>query len=246
VGLVGAVWAAVNPFAPAVKLTVAAVTVGVLAVSTLITVAGMRRPIVTKRVFSYANGYAQLSRDEPEPQVVRWEAVAEVTVWVTDMQVDGGLIPWRLNGFKLSTVTGTTLSSRGTVIQGSGMSAVLAAAYQSLAPRLLPAMTEQYESAGAVSFGQVHVGRDGVTVPSQWGPGEVIPWTEMTGMYMVTLPTDWIYKVVIHRDRKPDAQISVDGLPNGIFLPRVLAHAAALHGIREPVILTRCWNGLSA
>jgi hypothetical protein len=232
VGLVVAIGVVVSPFPPAVRLAVPAAIVGVFAVSTLMTVTGMRRPITTKRVFSYPNGFAQLGRDEPEPQVVRWEDVAEVTVSVTGMQLEDGFVPWRLNSFSLSTVTGTTLSGQATIMRESDLRAVVSAAYQSLAPRLLPAMTEQYESAGAVSFGRVRVARDGVTVPGQRGTGELIPWAEMTDIYLVTIPADWVHKVVIHRRGKPDEEISVDGLPNGIFLPRVLAHAAARHRIR--------------
>jgi hypothetical protein len=222
---------AIGPFTAAAKVTVAAVDVGVWAVSYLVFAVGAARATARKRLFRYAGGFAQLSGDEPEPLVARWADVAEVTVRVIDVDRDD--TPWRLASLSLLTVTGARLGSHGTDIRESDLHAVLADAYHHLAPRLLPAMTEQYDSAGAVSFGRVRVGRDGVTVRERWlKPDVLIPWAEITGIYMRSY-TNWVDKVRIHRDGEPDEEISVSYIPNGIFFPPVLAYAAAQHGIRE-------------
>jgi hypothetical protein len=44
--------------------------------------------------------------------------------------------------------------------------------------------------------------------------------------------TDYPHELIIGQPGKPARPVSVSGLANGMFLPSVLAHAAARHGVK--------------
>lgn len=209
---------------------VTAVVVGALfaACCALSGVAVARSPVTT-RLYRYSGGLAQLAGDEPEPRVARWADVRDFTVHYFEAD---DAAP-RLSDFTLTTVTGTTLPGlRGFRFRREAR-AVAADAERILAPRLVPAMTAAYESGAAVSFGRVQVSRAGIAV-SGWGsPGEPVPWRRVKSVhvtYILKKDGDYAHEVIVGGEGLPTTEISVSGLPNGIFLPRLIAFAAAREG----------------
>jgi hypothetical protein len=90
--------------------------------------------------------------------VARWADVKDFTV---DYYEADEATP-RLNGFSLNTSTGTRLPGlRG---HRRELRDLVAEAVRQLAPRLVPALTEAYESGGTVPFGRVLVGQQGITL----------------------------------------------------------------------------------
>ena len=210
---------------------VAAIVVGALftACCALFGVAVALSPVTT-RLYRYSGGLAQLVGDEPEPRAARWADVRDFTVHYFEAD---DAAP-RLSDFTLTTVTGTTLPGlRGFRFRPEAR-AVVADAERILAPRLVPAMTAAYESGAAVAFGHVQVSRAGLTV-SGWGsPGEPVPWRRLKSVhltYILKKDGDYVHEVIVGGDGLPTTEIGVSGLPNGIFLPRLLAFAAAREGI---------------
>jgi hypothetical protein len=95
---------------------------------------------------------------------------------------------------------------------------VVAGADRFLAPRLVPAMTEAYESGGPVNSGRVRLSQAGITV---WPPEDnLFPWAEIKSIHMTYVGgMDYVHEIIVGRTAKPSEEINVSGLPNGIFLP---------------------------
>jgi hypothetical protein len=138
----------------------------------------------------------------------------------------------RLNGFSLTTGTGTRLP--GLKGHRRELRDLVAEAVRQLAPRLVPALTEAYESGGTVSFGRVLVSQQGITLSAWYPPGELVPWSQVKSVHMTYIDSkngDYVHEIVVGRKGRETEEIRVAGLPNGIFLPALLHHAAGQHGV---------------
>jgi hypothetical protein len=218
-----------GPYQLAVKAVVAALVGGLFAACCALVGVGLARSTVSNRLFRYSGGLAQLVRGEPEPRVARWADVRDFTVFYHQSDEE----PPRLSGFLVTTGTGTSLPGLRAYWRRRELRVLVAEAAANLAPRLLPAMTETYDSGAAVSFGRVQVSGEGITV-SGWTAGEPIPWTQLKSVHMTYIDGkdgDYVDEVIIGRRGLPTREISVSGLANGIFLPYLLAHAAARQGV---------------
>ena len=218
------------------KVINAAVFGGLFLLGCLVLGLGIARAPVTGRLFWYTGGLAELTGDDPEPRIVRWADVETVTT----VYYEGEETPLRLTGCILSDGTGPEpVDLRGPAKIRGYRSPVLRAltveAARILAPRLVPPMIAAYESGEPVSIGDARIDRSGITVkpPS----GEHIAWTEIRFIITrhVTSIADCAAPVHEIEIRKQPGNISrvisLDGVPNGMFLPHLLAHAAARNGI---------------
>lgn len=232
VALVGAPVAAGvagGPYALAVKVVVAALVGGLFAACGLLVAVGITRATVSGRLFRYSGGLAQLVGGEPEPRVARWADVREFTVYYDQTDEE----PPRLGGFLVTTASGTSLPGLRAYWGRGTLRALVAEAESNLAPRLIPAMTQDYESGAAVSFGRVQVGEEGITA-ARWNAGEPIPWSRVKSIHMTYIGDkdgDYVHEIIVGRRGEPTEEISVSGLANGLFLPALVAHAAARQGV---------------
>ena len=230
VGLPVAGGVAGGPSAPTAKVIVAAVAGGLFAACCVLFWAGLARSPVTTRLFRYSGGLVQLVGSEPEPRVARWADVRDFTV--TYFEVDDA--PPRLSDFQLTTDIGITLPGlRGYRFRREAR-AVTAEAERNLAPRLVPAMTAVYKSGAAVSFGRVQVSNEGIAVSGWSLAGELIEWPQVKSIHVTYIggkDGGYPHEIIIGRKGQPTTEISVSGLPNGIFLPQLLAHVASRQGV---------------
>jgi hypothetical protein len=227
-------------YALATKATVAVVLVALFLFSCVLVGFGVSRSAVDSQVFRYSGGLAEITADEAEPRVARWADVEEFTVWVSGTEEAEA----RLTGFALRATTGTQLSGLRRYRQPE-LHDLVTAIGRVLAARMVPALTEAYESGEPVVLGTVRVSQEGITIEpagsrepgGPGGPGgpapsaaPLIPWTEINWITVRHLPNSGTmriaYQVTIHRSAgRPDQVIDLSGVPNGIFLPRLLAHA---------------------
>ena len=94
---------------------------------------------------------------------------------------------------------------------------------------------EAYESGGTASFGRVLVSQQGITLSAWNPPGELVPWSQVKSVHMTYINSkygDYVHEIVVGRKGRETEEIRVAGLPNGIFLPALLHHAAGQHGVR--------------
>ena len=191
---------------------------------------GVARSRVSERLYRYSGGLVQLVGGEPEPRVARWADVRDFTVFYDQTDEE----PPRLSGFLLTTGTGTSLPGLRGYRRRRELRALVAEADRNLAPRLVPAMTEEYEAGAAVSFGRVHVSKEGITL-SIWSPqGVLIPWSQVKSIHMTHIASvdgGYVYEIIIGRKGQPTEEVGVSGLANGIFLPVLLAYAAGRQGV---------------
>ena len=111
---------------------------------------------------------------------------------------------------------------------------LVAEAVRQLAPRLVPALTEAYESGGTVSFGRVLVSQQGITLSAWYPPGDLVPWAQVKSVHMTYINPkhgDYVHEIVVGRKGRETEEIRVGGLPNGIFLAALLHYAAGQHGV---------------
>jgi hypothetical protein len=231
VGVPVAAGVAGGPSALAVKVVVAALVGGLLAASCALLGVGIARSTVSGRLFRYSGGLIQLAPGEPEPMVARWADVRDFRVFYNHSDE----APPRLSSFLVTTSSGASLPGlRSHWRRGRELRALVAEAERNLAPRLIPAMTEEYEAGAAVSFGRVQVSKEGITL-SIWTPqGVLIPWSQVKSIHMTYIASvdgDYVYEIIIGSKGKPTEEVGVSGLTNGIFLPVLLAHAAARQGV---------------
>jgi hypothetical protein len=190
----------------------------------------------------YEKGYAQLLPDAPGPRVVHWASVADVTATfrtTTSYAYAGG------GGVGVTSTDFRSFSAR--LLAGEPTSDIagaqweighlLADALRTVGPRIIPAAIAAYESGKPTAFGLVSIDQHGITVP--WLAVPVL-WPGIKSIEMKNAramrKTRIVTEVCLHvSPRAPDhlpVDINISGVPNGIFLPGVIAHAAAQHGVR--------------
>jgi hypothetical protein len=218
-----------GPYQLAVKAVVAALVGCLFAACCALVGVGLARSTVSNRLYRYSGGLAQLVRGVPEPRVARWADVRDFTVFYHQSDEE----PPRLSGFLLTTGTGASLPGLRAYWRRRELRTLVAEADANLAPRLLSAMTEAYDSGATVSFGRVQVSGEGITV-SGWTAGEPVPWSQVKSVHMTYIDRndgDYVDEVIVGVRGLLTREISVSGLANGIYLPFLVAHAAARLGL---------------
>jgi hypothetical protein len=213
-----------------------AITAGVFGVLFLLgcfmTFLGYRGGRVTRRLYCHAGGVVEYLPGEPEPRVVRWADVERVTISYYQppksvAMLFGCLLSGRDNA-ALAMIVG---------YPGRGLHRLVTEADRALAPRMVPPLIRTYESGEPVTFGGIRVDPEkGITVDPVTGSRVV--WTDMRRVEIVYSPryghgaTAVLGIRVRPRSEGRAPGVHVSGLPNGIFLPHLIAHAAERHGVQ--------------
>lgn len=214
------------------KVVVAVVFGTLFLFSCLLVARGASRSEVEGRLFRYSGGLAQLVRDNPEPLVVRWADADTFTVSVHEPKEPNAY----LTGFTLHSATGTSLPGLRRYRRPE-LHDLVTWIGKVLTARLVPGMVERYESGEPVIFGKVRVDQAAIMVETWGSDPEVIAWTDIHWITIAHLPQAGAMRipqritVVRYAERGVPAEIELSGVPNGIFLPLVLAHAARRNGI---------------
>lgn len=112
-------------------------------------------------------------------------------------------------------------------------------AVRSAGPRMTAACIASYGAGESAVFGQIRVGQSGITLPASPGrrgwPAGLVPWSEISAIDGRSLPSqrNVCHQIILRfTGSRRLRTVSLSGVPNGIFLPAVLQHAAAQQGIR--------------
>jgi hypothetical protein len=241
-------------FTGSAKVIDAAVFGGLFLLGCLLLGLGTARSPVTSRLFWYNGGLVQLNSDEPEPHMLRWADVETATVFYEWSEQ----VHTRLTGCVLRGGTGTKPidinSGRQTGKYPYRILRDLTLETASvLAPRLVPPLIGIYESGEPVIFGNVRVDQAGITADG-------------SGFGHIAWRWDEIGSISTYHARKLTGTPSIDGIriskhaaniwtginpsgvPNGMFLPHLLAYAAAQNGVplhTQPAGLLAQWRAFS-
>jgi hypothetical protein len=110
------------------------------------------RPLRVDRTFWFSGGLIQITLEEPEPQVIRWDDVVSLSVQVE--RPDEGLP---------AVLSSTVSDQSGTSVTVRAMASALAAkASGLLVPIVVPAFLREYHAGRRVRFGPVWIDRSGV------------------------------------------------------------------------------------
>ena len=195
---------------------------------------GLRRRVVRGWLARYQDGYAQMLATDPGPRAVRWVTVAEVTVtFRTTSTYTGQATTTSTHLHSFSARPGIAGGPAPEVGPRWGSWRLLKDARRVVGPRLVNDAVDAYDAGRPAAFGPVRIGKDGVTLSAAGAP---VPWPDIRSVRLRTVDLARGGRVVraVHlscRARPAHRVIEVSGLPNGIFLPRVIAHAAAQHGV---------------
>jgi hypothetical protein len=186
----------------------------------------------TDRVFWFAGGLAHLTSASPEPVVLPWDGVDSVTATIVDEHYQ--YYACTLRGSTGTEVTVAGLDD-GTVGRAPSLvRRLLRQAGRLFDPRLVPPLIGTYESGQPVVIGEWTVDRTGIRRTASGFVVDRCPWPEITRITMERSPpkTGRVLRIGVHRDgNQPPVAIDLSDVPNGIFLPAVIAHAAADHGV---------------
>jgi hypothetical protein len=190
---------------------------------------GIARASVTRRLFLYSGGLAELTDDQPEPRVVRWADVEAVTITYLEREE----YPDMLHGCTLHARGGDTLALGK--YRPRALRSLASEADRVLAPRLVPPLIAAYESGEPVTMGDARIDRSGVTVGLQ--TGSRIAWTDMRSVTISFSASSSdaaaAVKQIYFRPRSGTmCSVRASGVSNGVFLPHLVAHAAARNGVR--------------
>lgn len=209
---------------------------------------GTKRRVVRGWLARYRYGYVRMLASDPGPAAVRWASVTEVTVTYRTAIVATGYPA----GATVKNTSADSFSARPFIgwlapDVGSQWQAwtLIRDALGAAGPRLVTAMIEAYESGGLVAFGSVRIDQHGVASP------RVVSWADIrairTRRVRLSSGGTVVSEVYLScHGRARDRKIVISGLPNGIFLPQVIAHAAAQHGVPVKGSVTHSMLGLSS
>ena len=223
---------AAGSYPTAMKVAVAVGFGALFLFSCLLVGRGVSRSWVEGRLFRYSGGLAQLVGGNPEPLVVRWDDADTFTVSVHEPDEANS----HLTGFTLHSAAGTSLPGLRRYRRPE-LHDLVTWIGKALTARLVPTMTERYESGEPVVFGRVRVDQTAITVQTWDSDPEVIAWTSIRWISVVHLPQPGAMhipqRITITRMAGDGTavEIGLSGVPNGILLPPVLGYAAGRNGI---------------
>ena len=231
--LMGPIFAFSPNAQPTPRLIIVSLSVCGLVLGCWLTRSGLR-PRAVNRVFRYRDGVLMLVHDEPEPRVVRWADVESVTIWFNSVSDDSNT---GLDVCTLRDGTGAEVTVRGFAGRRWRLVArdLTAAVGQALSPRIAPLLIQAYEAGDPLTAGDARIDQSGVTVGRR---AVLIPWAEVQGLTIeydtwsaAGCPAQLIRIVRLAGRRPARAAIRLSGVPNGMFVPRLIEHVAGRHGI---------------
>ena len=198
----------------AAEVAVPAASAGAVLLGAQLMRTGARTRAV-RQLFWYSGGLAQQNLDEPEPRVLRWEEVDSFTPLIYD---DSGCVA----GCRLRGRTGTEI----TVSLGYGLRYLVGEADRMLADRLVPELVGAYEAGEPIAAGQWRIGQAGLTRVRGDGREALTPWRDIR-----TIEQRHDCELTIGLGGRRRRTISLAGVPNGMFIARLIEYAAGQNGI---------------
>jgi hypothetical protein len=168
-----------------------------------------------RRLFWYSGGLAQQDQDEPEPRVLRWDEVGSFTPLIYD---DSGCV----GGCRLRGRTGTEIA----VSLGNGLRYLVGEADRMLADRLVPELVGAYDAGEPIAAGQWRISRAGLTRVRGNGREKLLPWRDIR-----TIEHRRDCELTIGLGSRRRRAVYLSGVPNGMFIVRLIEYAAGQNGI---------------
>lgn len=217
------VWPTVSGVTGSPSLYLVEIFGGLLVAGGPLMIIGKRLATVATRLCLYTGGLASIDRKAAEPTVLRWADVETVTIGASD---EGA-----------PTVTSCTLRGRAGVVMIAGpeiSEQVAVAAYRALAPAIMAAMIAAYDSGQSVAVcADAQVSQWGIVFPRK----NRLAWADIS-LVVMEHPSDaadcLTTRVDVRTGRKGRTHnyCNPAGVPNGIFLADLIAHAARQRGVR--------------
>jgi hypothetical protein len=188
----------------------------------------------TDRVFWFTGGLARLTATDPEARILPWDDVDSVVATLLDeaFQHHGWYYTCTLRG---RTGTEITLTGYDKATVGNALGRrVVNEAVRLLGPRVVPPLIEAYERGEPASIGGWRVDRTGISASESGFVTGSCSWSAVTRVTMQRVPpkTGPIEQIHVYTGRRQSAlDIGLSDIPNGFFLPALIAHAAASNGI---------------
>lgn len=185
------------------------------------------------RTFWFDGGLARLATADQQTCVLRWDEVDTVTATIVSDNDGGWYYTCALHG-RTGTAITLACDDDGTVGYAPALAcSLLSEAARLLAPRFVPPLIEAYEAGQPVSIGCWTLDRTGISGSGSGYATDSCPWTGITRISLLRQPGKGgpATLITVSRDgRRPDLEIDLSEIPNGIFFPGLVAHAATCNG----------------
>lgn len=178
----------------------------------------------------YQGGYADVDMACPRPRAVRWADVTEITFTIRIWPGANSTPSIVMKTFTARPYLGSAMPEPGE----KHAARLYKAALQTVGDRMIRALTAAYDAGETTNFGPIHVSQHGIALP---GTADPVPWTEIRNVRLrnVTLnaagPQVTNAVSLARSGRFWSSRVELSGIPNGLFFPAVLRHAAAQHRI---------------
>lgn len=174
------------------------------------------------RLFLYSGGIAQFTDSRPEPAVLRWADLAQLTVEVvTGYEGDA------LTSCELRDSAGTTMTVPASRY-GDACEKVIGVAGRLLAARLAGPLIARFDAGEMLTFGDLFI--DSVGIRARRGAKAAAWWFAWRDTRAIDM-TFFAHRLTITPRKGPPREVKLNGEPNDILAWYVIAHAAARTGV---------------
>jgi len=211
------------------------------AAACIVSVIGRRKRTVRSWLARYQDGFAQSLPGNL--RAVRWAEVTEagVTFGSVVSSFGGPYVPPSTRTVVSGFYARPALTKREPLISERWVTrneaaALVADALRAIGPRLTTALIAAYDAGEPAAFGQVRIDQSGITLAGRQGRSDLVPWSGISSVKgeSIVVPgrRGLVHSITLRCTGRPKwRRFGLSKVPNGIFLPAVLRHAATRHGI---------------
>jgi hypothetical protein len=173
------------------------------------------------RMYLYTGGIIQLTDRRPEPAVLRWADLAELSI-----RVDTGYESDVLSSCELRDRAGTTMTVYVSRF-GDACAKVIGAAGQLLARQRAGELIARFDAGEMITFGDMSIDQVGIRVRREGGKAWWVAWRDASAIDM----TFWAHRLTITPRKGAARNVKLNGQPNDIMAWYFIAHVASRAGV---------------
>jgi hypothetical protein len=173
------------------------------------------------RMYLYTGGIAAFTDRRPEPEVLRWADLAELSI-----RVNTGYESDVLSSCELRDRAGAAMTvsvSR----YGDACAKVIGAAGQLIARQRAGELIARFDAGEMITFGDMSIDQVGIRVRRDGGKAWWVAWRDASAIDM----TFWAHRLTITPRKGAARNVKLSGQPNDILAWYFIAHVASRAGV---------------
>jgi hypothetical protein len=175
------------------------------------------------RMYLYTGGVVQFTDRQPEPAVLRWADLEQLSI-----RVDTGYESDVLSSCELGDRAGTAMTVHVSRF-GDACAKVIAAAGHLLAGQRAGELIARFDAGEMITFGDMSIDQVGIRVHREGGKARAwwVAWRDASAIDM----TFWAHRLTITPRKGAARSVKLGGEPNDILAWYFIAHVASRAGV---------------